>query len=49
MLLRLAKFKKETLCDVACYAQRFGPRGVGHAGGTFLGLMSDALDLEWQR
>ncbi|CAH0560233.1 unnamed protein product [Brassicogethes aeneus] len=32
----------------ACYAQRFGPRGVGHAGGLFLGLMSDALDSEWQ-
>lgn len=28
---------------------RFGPRGLGHAGGTFLGLMCDALDLEWQR
>lgn len=34
---------------IACYAQRFGPRGIGHAGGTFLGLMCDALDLEWQR
>lgn len=34
---------------IACYAQRFGPRGVGHAGGSFLGLMCDALDLEWQR
>lgn len=33
----------------ACYAQRFGPRGIGHAGGNFLGLMCDALDLEWQR
>ncbi|XP_076254375.1 muscle LIM protein at 84B isoform X3 [Rhynchophorus ferrugineus] len=32
----------------ACYAQRFGPRGIGHAGGHFLGLMSDALDIEWQ-
>ncbi|XP_056639968.1 muscle LIM protein Mlp84B-like isoform X1 [Diorhabda carinulata] len=32
----------------ACYAQRYGPRGIGHAGGIFLGLMSDALDLEWQ-
>lgn len=34
---------------IACYAQRFGPRGIGHAGGTFLGLMCDALDLQWQR
>ncbi|KAH0809018.1 hypothetical protein GEV33_013771 [Tenebrio molitor] len=33
---------------IACYAQRFGPRGIGHAGGNFLGLMCDALDLEWQ-
>lgn len=34
---------------IACYAQRFGPRGIGHAGGAFLGLTCDALDLEWQR
>lgn len=34
---------------IACYAQRYGPRGIGHAGGLFLGLMSDALDIEWQR
>lgn len=40
--------KYHVLC-VACYAQRFGPRGIGHAGGLFLGLMSDALDAEWQR
>lgn len=34
---------------IACYAQRYGPRGIGHAGGLFLGLMSDALDIDWQR
>lgn len=39
---------RKYLC-IACYAQRFGPRGIGHAGGAFLGLMSDALDNEWQR
>lgn len=39
---------EHVLC-VACYAQRFGPRGIGHAGGLFLGLMSDALDADWQR
>nr|XP_022920165.1 muscle LIM protein Mlp84B-like isoform X1 [Onthophagus taurus] len=38
---------REVYCR-ACYAQRFGPRGIGHAGGTFLGLMCDVLDLEWQ-
>ncbi|VEN36184.1 unnamed protein product [Callosobruchus maculatus] len=39
---------KATASPSACYAQRYGPRGIGHAGGLFLGLMSDALDAEWQ-
>lgn len=46
-LISILKFSP--CLPTACYAQRFGPRGIGHAGGTFLGLMSDALDLEWQR
>lgn len=33
----------------ACYAQLFGPRGIGHAGGSYLGLMSDVLDNKRQR
>lgn len=33
----------------ACYAQLFGPRGIGHAGVSSLGLMSDALDVGRQR
>ncbi|XP_037967706.1 muscle LIM protein Mlp84B isoform X1 [Plutella xylostella] len=31
-----------------CYAQRFGPRGVGHGGMSTLGLMCDIKDQEWQ-
>lgn len=34
---------------VGCYAQRFGPRGVGHGGMSTLGLMCDVMDVEWQR
>lgn len=31
-----------------CYAMKFGSRGYGHSGISSLGLMSDALDIEWQ-
>ncbi|XP_077293234.1 muscle LIM protein at 60A isoform X2 [Arctopsyche grandis] len=31
-----------------CYAQRYGPRGIGHSGMSSLGLMCDIKDVEWQ-
>ncbi|XP_063379703.1 muscle LIM protein Mlp84B isoform X1 [Cydia fagiglandana] len=38
---------REIYCR-GCYAQRFGPRGIGHGGMSTLGLMCDIKDLEWQ-
>ncbi|XP_055528827.1 muscle LIM protein Mlp84B-like isoform X1 [Wyeomyia smithii] len=38
---------KEIYCR-GCYASRFGSRGYGHSGISFLGLMCDARDLELQ-
>lgn len=35
--------------NVACYAQRFGPRGIGHAGASSIGLTCDIMDEQWQR
>lgn len=37
------------LHHTGCYAQRFGPRGIGHSGMSSLGLMCDIKDIEWQR